>query len=243
MKTKLKLLLPAIALIALSGGWVYAQTADETIDACVNKAGAVRILDDSIFFKRCVRGETPISWNIQGPMGPQGPQGEQGEPGPAGPQGEQGIQGKAGPEGSEGPQGPQGEQGPMGPAGTPSWDEERIAALEEAVHALEGALQIDNKDPVFYNVQPYEVTSDSATLVWAMSEQVQITAILKPSPFGVGCDTSCVDISRKAVGNGNSWTLPIIDLTRPDHEYYVRLIAEDGAGNTAMVYASFKTLP
>jgi len=54
--------------------------------------------------EQCRRTETPLSWNIQGPVGPQG------EEGPAGP---------AGPQGEPGPQGPQGEQGPQGLKGDP----------------------------------------------------------------------------------------------------------------------------
>lgn len=50
----------------------------------------------------CRRNESPVSWNIVGPVGPEGPQG------PIGP---------IGPKGAIGPAGPAGPAGPVGPAG------------------------------------------------------------------------------------------------------------------------------
>jgi hypothetical protein len=86
------------------------------IQACVNQAGAIRIVAD---VAACKGSESPLSWNIVGPVGPQGPQGQ---PGPQGAPGSEGPQGPVGPQGSQGAEGPQGvvgSQGPQGPAGPP----------------------------------------------------------------------------------------------------------------------------
>jgi Lamin Tail Domain/Collagen triple helix repeat (20 copies) len=103
-----------------------------TIHACKQKiTGLLRVVSEP---SKCTKRESPIAWNIQGPIGaagptgPQGPggdpgpagiQGEQGLPGPQGPAGPQGAQGPAGSQGSAGPQGPTGPQGPAGPKGDP----------------------------------------------------------------------------------------------------------------------------
>jgi hypothetical protein len=80
------------------------------IYGCVHKStGALRINGPE-----CGASETPISWNVQGPVGPQGPAGPQGAPGA---QGAAGPQGPAGPQGAAGPEGPAGPQGPPGPSG------------------------------------------------------------------------------------------------------------------------------
>jgi hypothetical protein len=93
--------LAATALLVGASGVLTAQavTEGEVINACadLNKEGALRILAEG---EQCdEKKETPVQWNVQGPMGPQG---LQGEPGPIGPQG------------PVGPQGPQGEPGAAG---------------------------------------------------------------------------------------------------------------------------------
>lgn len=101
--------------------------------ACVGeRSGAVRMVAQGT---ACLRGETLIQWNVEGPTGPQGltgapgatgatgARGSQGSAGPAGPAGPQGLPGPAGalgpagPEGPEGSAGPAGAQGPIGPPG------------------------------------------------------------------------------------------------------------------------------
>lgn len=130
-----RLRLPVVAVVgaavlfaAGAGGRMVLASIDSTsgdvIHACQRTAdGGIRIVSEST---TCRTGETPLSWNVQGPEGPAGPQGEQGIPGeqgaigPAGPQGEQGVpgeQGPAGPTGDTGEPGPAGPQGPAGPAG------------------------------------------------------------------------------------------------------------------------------
>jgi hypothetical protein len=145
-----------------------------------------------------------------------------------------------GPQGEQGPKGDQGIQGEQGPAGSPSWDESRIAALEARVAALEGSEE-DTTPPTIQNVQVYDLTTTSGTLVWSTSEYATMQTILKPSPFGEGCDTTCVDLSNSIVSNGNSHSLIVTGLLQ-DHEYYFRQIATDLAGNTSMVYTSLRTL-
>lgn len=127
-----RLKLPVIAVVgaavlfaAGAGGRMVLASMDSTsgdvIHACQRTAdGGIRIVSEGT---TCRTGETPLSWNVQGPEGPAGPQGEQGIPGvqgpigPAGPQGAQGIQGEQGIPGEQGEQGLQGEPGPAGPKG------------------------------------------------------------------------------------------------------------------------------
>jgi hypothetical protein len=89
--------------LTVIGGVALAQ--NDTIEACV-KNGDLRIVDAA---GDCKTNETPLSWNITGPIGPEGPQGD---PGPQGPEGPTGPQGETGPQGPEGPVGPEGPPGP-----------------------------------------------------------------------------------------------------------------------------------
>jgi len=59
---------------------ITAQSSSNTITACVNSAGLVRIIP---FRAACLGTEQPIQWNISGPAGPAGPQGVPGEAGVA----------------------------------------------------------------------------------------------------------------------------------------------------------------
>lgn len=114
-KSRLLIGLGLLLAIVLLGGatWAVAQD-DNTIHACANPSGVLRLVashDD------CRPQETPYEWNIVGPIGPQGPQGPEGPQGPQGPEGPQGPDGLQGPEGPQGPDGPQGPQGPPGVVG------------------------------------------------------------------------------------------------------------------------------
>ena len=96
---------------------VAAQTNNNTIYACVDRDGDVRIVDPT---ERCRHHETRVRWNVvgpQGPAGPQGPQGAAGPQGPIGPTGQLGQTGAIGPQGSKGDTGAQGPQGLQGLAG------------------------------------------------------------------------------------------------------------------------------
>lgn len=96
--------------------------AQETLELCVSRFGTVRT---PIRNRSCLRHETSIMVNVegpqgeQGPIGPAGPIGETGAQGPAGADGEQGLQGAAG---ADGAQGPQGEPGAAGVDGLSCWD-------------------------------------------------------------------------------------------------------------------------
>jgi hypothetical protein len=104
--------LAVVLITAFLASTVIPATAENVINACVNKkTGAVRILSQP---GKCRRAEDPLSWNQTGPPGEQGPKGEQGPAGLPGPKGEQGSVGPAGPQGEQGPVGPQGPQGPPG---------------------------------------------------------------------------------------------------------------------------------
>lgn len=106
-----------VAAMAFTGAALALHDAT-TIHACAdNKDGQLRLVVDP---GACERKETPVEWDVQGPIGPvgpAGPAGPQGAQGPAGPQGETGPEGPQGAPGPEGPQGPAGPEGPVGPAG------------------------------------------------------------------------------------------------------------------------------
>jgi hypothetical protein len=113
----------AVAALTAFGMPALASGGTVTYDACVSKAGAIKIVSAAA---KCPAGQSKISWNNTGPQGPAGkagPAGPAGLAGPAGPQGRtgprgaQGAQGAAGPQGPGGPQGAAGPQGPAGPAG------------------------------------------------------------------------------------------------------------------------------
>ena len=118
----------ALALTFSAGSVLVASGADPglTYYGCMTSKGGTLYNVNTNGTVSCKSGDTPVSWNQEGPQGlqgPAGPQGEQGAQGPAGPQGEQGIagpdghQGETGLTGPEGPQGPQGFPGPQGPPG------------------------------------------------------------------------------------------------------------------------------
>jgi len=78
----------------------------QTIRACVNPAGQLRIISAA---DACRSQETPLTWNAAGPAGPQGP---------AGPPGATGTIGATGPAGADAPGVTAGsDRGPMAPNG------------------------------------------------------------------------------------------------------------------------------
>ena len=101
------------------------------ISACMKtRDGTIRIIDFQAG-RRCITGETLITWNQKGVLGAQGATGaqgalggtgSQGAPGATGPQGPLGLQGAPGLQGAQGPagapgsDGAQGDAGPQGPA-------------------------------------------------------------------------------------------------------------------------------
>src|SRR5262245_56021750 len=56
----------------------------QVIHACVKNGGSLKIVTDPA---QCGGGETPLSWNVQGPPGEPGTDGADGGPGPQGPPG------------------------------------------------------------------------------------------------------------------------------------------------------------
>ena len=117
-----------VAALAFSVGSVfvaYGDTSGATYYGCIKANGGTLYNVNTSAELACKNGDTPVSWNEDGPQGlqgPAGPQGEQGIPGPAGADGAtgpMGPQGEPGPMGSAGPQGPQGVPGPQGMPGQP----------------------------------------------------------------------------------------------------------------------------
>jgi type VI secretion system effector, Hcp1 family len=89
MRRKLVFGLGFVALV-VAGFAMYAwaaSSAGQTINACVNNDGNLRLVPA---VSNCRRAETPLSWNTVGPAGPQGLPGVQGPTGAAGPAGRDG---------------------------------------------------------------------------------------------------------------------------------------------------------
>jgi len=93
----LKRILGGLFVAVMAAGLAVTITAqapaNNTIYACVNPSGLVRIIP---FRAACLGSEQPIQWNVTGPMGPEGPRGAIGPAGPAGPMGPRGPQGPPG---------------------------------------------------------------------------------------------------------------------------------------------------
>jgi hypothetical protein len=81
MTTKKKLLLSAVAFVAVSvigtgAAWASGVTLPlsgdgNTINGCYSSGGALKVLTPSS--PTCPSGYVPIQWNQTGPQGPQGP--------------------------------------------------------------------------------------------------------------------------------------------------------------------------
>jgi len=121
-------LLVALPLVLVAGVALAAQPGSRqasggVINACVKKkTGQVRVVRSA---GACRRGESRLSWNVQGPSGIRGAAGLAGAPGPAGPagaigpagaKGDAGSPGVTGPPGAAGAKGATGAQGPAGPS-------------------------------------------------------------------------------------------------------------------------------
>ena len=104
MKRKLMLGAVLVAVLATAGAtyaWASAGATTQTINACINGDGFLRLVANS---GNCRRGETPISWNTAGPAGATGATGAQGVAGRDGRDGQTGPQGPAGPVGVNPPE-------------------------------------------------------------------------------------------------------------------------------------------
>jgi type VI secretion system secreted protein Hcp len=99
MRRKLAFGVAVVALV-LAGLATYswAASADgQTINACLNDEGKLRLVPA---VSACKKAETPLSWNTVGPQGAQGVQGPQGQTGPTGATGPAGPAGKDGRDGT-----------------------------------------------------------------------------------------------------------------------------------------------
>jgi len=71
-----------ITLVGLLSTLLASSASAQVIEACVHDlSGAVRIVSGPA---DCRTGESPLSWNTQGPPGPMGQPGPMGDPGPMG---------------------------------------------------------------------------------------------------------------------------------------------------------------
>jgi type VI secretion system secreted protein Hcp len=86
----------AFVAILVAGLATYswaASSAGQTINACVNDEGKLRLVPA---VSACKKAEEPLSWNTVGPAGPPGQAGAAGQQGPAGPAGAAGKDGRDG---------------------------------------------------------------------------------------------------------------------------------------------------
>jgi hypothetical protein len=93
-KSSILVFVGGIALLV--GAWAYTQAEGEEIQACVNRAGLVRLLGYGFRGDECKRGETLVSWNQDGEKGEKGDKGDKGEKGDKGDPGDVGPMGPAG---------------------------------------------------------------------------------------------------------------------------------------------------
>ena len=138
MKRKLMLGAVLVAVLATAGAtyaWASAGATTQTINACINGDGFLRLVANS---GNCRRGETPISWNTVGPVGP------------AGATGATGAQGVAGRDGQTGP------QGPAGMSGTNPPDPDSVAATVMATGQKTGQF---SANPIDVTAVSHEVIS------------------------------------------------------------------------------------
>ena len=74
----------AIILAAVFGIATFAYATGTVITACAEKNGNIYLIGTGFRQAKCEKGDTPLSWNIQGLQGLQGPKGEKGDPGAQG---------------------------------------------------------------------------------------------------------------------------------------------------------------
>ena len=79
-------------LLALSFG-AYAFATGNVISACAKRDGEVYLIGTGFLWATCMRGDQPLTWNIQGVQGPKGDKGDPGAPGKDGAPGPQGAPG------------------------------------------------------------------------------------------------------------------------------------------------------
>ena len=99
MKRKLLFGVAFVALV-VAGLATYswaASSASQTINACVNDEGKLRLVPA---VSECKKAETPLSWNTVGPAGPPGQPGAQGAAGATGATGPAGRDGRDGTSGA-----------------------------------------------------------------------------------------------------------------------------------------------
>jgi hypothetical protein len=113
-----------LALVATTAG---AATTSVKLYACVTPS--FKTLNLTTAKAKCPKGQSKVSWNVQGPRGPKGAPGsdgtsgtggKDGTSGPAGAKGDKGDSGAAGAKGDTGTAGPTGSTGATGADGTPA---------------------------------------------------------------------------------------------------------------------------
>lgn len=155
------------------GGVAYGAGDDPQIRACAKKGSSLLYLADA---SGCQKGDSPVSWSIQGPSGPPG---AQGSPGPPGPSGAVGPSGPAGPTGATGPSGPQGAPGPTGPSGPPG-------AFSGTLKSPNGLYSIDVMDSGIHLMGPGgSVKLEYSTLILSAGVLAQLNAPIVS--FNGGC--------------------------------------------------------
>lgn len=234
------------------------------ISACMKtRDGTIRIIDFQAG-RRCVTGETLITWNqkgvpgaqgatgatgsagapgAQGPAGATGPQGAPGLPGAQGPAGMPGADGAAGPQGQPGIQGPAGADGPAGPKGDtgltgPQGPTGATGPRGEpgpaGTNALTAVLQDANGNSLG-TILPW--SDASSWRLWNGSEQISLT------PDGLPSEPVPFDYS---VFQSDDCTGPLLVLSfiglRPDGRPNIHLF-QDATQPGGFAYYEFTTSP
>jgi hypothetical protein len=82
-----------IALLLVVSFGAYAYATGNAITACAKQNGEVYLIGAGFQRAACLRGDQPLSWNVQGVQGPKGDNGDPGTPGKDGAPGPQGAPG------------------------------------------------------------------------------------------------------------------------------------------------------
>jgi hypothetical protein len=75
---RMSIILSLVFIAAFMAGIAYAQGNGDTIHACTNPAGQLRVVESE---EDCRPKETYLNWDAVGPQGPAGIKGDNGDPG------------------------------------------------------------------------------------------------------------------------------------------------------------------
>lgn len=204
--------LVAQSAAALAGSLAPAATGQITA-AYNRKTGSLRMLTSRT--PKLQPMETPITWNMTGPVGPAGAAGSPGATGPAGLPGTPGSLGATGAIGPMGPAGPPGSQGATGPAGAsiiPGPTGVIDVAPSEFMRAIAaGYVLLDVRDPSEYALGHIP---GAVNAPWNPSDSFmsRVPAIAVGEPVAVYCGGGFRSKQAQTILANAGWTT-VINLT------------------------------